>query len=203
MARRSDHSREELHEMALAAAREIVEMDGLRELTARRIAARIGYSAGTLYNLFDDLDDLIVQLNGRSLDSLYAALSNLPLDDDPDAGVRALADGYIKFVAAHPRLWNALFEHQRPEGLIIPDWHHEKISRLLGLVERCLAPLFGPLGDKERLHVARVLWSSLHGICSLESAGRLAASESSTSMAMTLVRHFLAGLRKESVNPPL
>ena len=58
MGRRADHSRDELFEMALSAAREIAEEDGLGGLTARRIAAKIGYSAGTLYNLFDDLDDL-------------------------------------------------------------------------------------------------------------------------------------------------
>ena len=35
--------------MAMAAAREIAEVEGLRGVTARRVAARIGYSAGTLY----------------------------------------------------------------------------------------------------------------------------------------------------------
>ena len=44
--------------MAMAAAREIAEKEGLRGLTARRIAREIGYTVGTLYNLFDNLDDL-------------------------------------------------------------------------------------------------------------------------------------------------
>ena len=82
MARRSDHSREELYDMALEAARQIAEKEGLRGLKARRIARDIGYTIGTLYNLFEDLDDLIVHLNGRTLDDLYQAFVRVKLDGE-------------------------------------------------------------------------------------------------------------------------
>ena len=59
MARRSDHSREELREMALAATEEIIDQQGLAGLTARKVAAGIGYTVGTLYLVFRNLDDLI------------------------------------------------------------------------------------------------------------------------------------------------
>ena len=59
MARRSDHSRDELKALILDCAREIAEEEGLRGLTARRIATEIGYAPGTIYNLFSNLDDLI------------------------------------------------------------------------------------------------------------------------------------------------
>ena len=162
--------------MALAAAWEIVGKDGLRELTARRIAAQIGYSAGTLYNIFEDLDDLIVQLIGRVHDALYLELRDLPLDDEPEAGVRALTESYIRFTGRYPRLWNLQFEHRLPDGRQPPEENELKVLRLLGLLERTLAPFFGPDQNEQRLHVARVMWSSLHGICSLESAGNLASS---------------------------
>ena len=71
MARRADHTREELHRMALDAAREIVDAEGLRGIKARKIMDKIGYTVGTLYQLFDDLDDLIVHMNTETLDALY------------------------------------------------------------------------------------------------------------------------------------
>ena len=74
MARRSDHSREELYEMALAAARDIVVADGLSGLTVRRVATAIGYSPGTLYNVFDDFYELVIHLNSRTLDAFYGHL---------------------------------------------------------------------------------------------------------------------------------
>ncbi len=199
MARRSDHSREELHDLALGAARKVAEKDGLRALTARRVAREIGYTVGTLYNIFEDLDDLIVQLNGRTLDELYEALAELPLDGEAETATLTLAEGYIDFTSRHLNLWSLMFEHHLPEGKQLPDWHHEKVLRLLGLVERALAPYFAPGEDSERHHSARVLWSSLHGICSLASADKLVISETMMGLAKTLVTNYLAGLRQGGV----
>ena len=195
MARRSDHSRDELYELTLEAARKIAEQDGLRGLASRRVARDIGYTVGTIYNLFEDLDDLIVHLNGRTLDDMYEALAKIPLADGPENSVRALATGYIAFARGRPKLWSVLFEHHLPEPRQLPDWQDTKIHRLFGLLEQALEPLFPPDGEAERRHAARVLWAGLHGICALESLGKLAAAESAETMADTLVTCFLAGLR--------
>ncbi len=201
MGRRSDHSRQELHELALTAAWEIAEKEGLRGLTGRRIAREIGYTVGTLYNLFDDLDDLISQLIGRVLGALYDEVKGLPLDGEPESGLRSLAAGYIRFTGRHPKLWSLIFEHRLPEGRDPPTANQHQVLELLGLVERAISPLFPPGREAERLHVARVLWSSLHGICSLESADKLADAETSSAMLETLIAYFLAGLREEVDEP--
>ncbi len=200
MARRSDHTRDELYEMALAAAREIAAKEGLRGLTARRIAGEIGYSAGTLYNVFEDLDDLILHLNGSTLDALYEALKGIRLDDDPVIAVRALTEGYIRFVRDHPKLWSILFEHHLPDGQRHPDWHREKVLRLLALLERALAPLFSQGQEDRRHHSARVIWSSLHGMVSLEIGGKLVATESVERMADSLATFYVSGLRSRAVH---
>lgn len=185
--------------MVLAAAREIAEAEGLRGLTARRIAGRIGYSVGTLYNLFEDLDDLIMHLHVITLDGLYEACAAVPQNGVPEADLKALARAYIGFTGEHARLWNLLFEHRLPEGRPLPDWYLEKVARLLRLLERAIAPLFAPGQEAERLHSARVLWSSLHGMCSLASAGKLSDSESLTAMADSLARNYVTGLRHRSL----
>jgi AcrR family transcriptional regulator len=180
--------------MALAAAWKIAEAEGLRGLGARKVAREIGYTVGTLYNVFTDLDDLIVQLIGRIFDALYDELKNLQLDEGPEAGLRELAAGYIRFTARHPRLWGLLFEHQLPEGKEPPEENEAKIHLLLGLMERAVASEFPPGKEAERLHVVRVLWASLHGMCSLASAGKLAPEETLDGMTETLISCFLVGL---------
>ncbi len=202
MARRSDHSREELYDMALEAARQIAEKEGLRGLKARRIAREIGYTIGTLYNLFEDLDDLIVHLNGRTLDDLYQVFARVKLDGEPDVATRALAACYIQFTRNHPKLWDILFEHHLPDGRELPEWHREKIGQLLDVVERALAPLFPAGQEAERHHCARVLWSSLHGICSLESTGKLVETESVEALSDSLISNYLVGLRHRTNNSP-
>lgn len=195
MGRRSDHTREELYEMALRAAREIAQESGLKGLTIRGIAGKIGYTHGTLYNLFDDLDDLILHLNGQTLDALYDSLAVVPVVGDPKADLLALANHYFEFTRENANLWNLLFEHHLPGYQPLPDWHHEKIARLLGLMDHCLEPLFGPNRDAEKCHSARVLWTSLHGMSSLETQRKLIPGDTVETMAMSLVENYLGGVQ--------
>ncbi len=194
MARRYDHSREELHGMALGAAREIVAEAGLRALTTRRLAAQIGYSAGTIYNLFANLDDLVVHLNGTTLDALYRPIAAVQAGPDPVATLKAQARAYIAFTHDNFHLWNALFEHRLPPDQPLPSWYGTKVERLLKLVEAVLEPVIAD--DNPRTTAARVLWSSLHGICSLAMAEKLdiVATESAIELADSLIESYLSGL---------
>lgn len=142
MARRSDHNREELYELALSAAINIVEAEGFRALKARHVAERIGYSAGTLYNIFKNLDELIIHLNGRTLDELQAEISAVTLSGDALRDITSLVDVYLTYLEAHPNLWMALFDYKLPEGMPVPDWFALKVSMGLGIIETALAPLF-------------------------------------------------------------
>ena len=93
MGRRSDHSRDELYVMALDAAESIVREDGFPALTARKVAARIGYTAGTLYNIFRNQDDLIIHLNARTLGRLDAEMRQIGLSGNPRTDIPARKGG--------------------------------------------------------------------------------------------------------------
>ncbi|WP_417783777.1 TetR/AcrR family transcriptional regulator [Terasakiella pusilla] len=196
MARRYDHSRDQLLEMALDASRTLVLENGVRALTVRKVAGEMGYAVGTIYNLFANLDDLILHVNGATLDALYDTLSDVPLTADADKDVRALSAAYIDFTITHLNLWNALFEHSLPAGEDLPDWYHEKITRLLKLLETALAPIFNGQNPTELEKAARVLWSSLHGICSLATVNKLDIVTAAPALDLTdsLITNYLLGL---------
>lgn len=195
MGRRSDHSKEELYELALRTAREIIEADGARGLTARNVADAMGYSPGTLYNLFENLDDLITHLNGRLLDEMGDALAELPVEDDPRENLTRLLHRYLSFIGERANLWELLFEHTIPGGQV-PTWYQRKVEKVLALLEGALAPAFsnGDIDGPKRS--ARVLWASLHGIWSLNSSGKLdvLTSDTATDMAENLIATYVAGL---------
>jgi hypothetical protein len=74
----------------------------------------------------------------------------------------------------------------------------------MALVEDALAPFYGDDQAAERRQSARVLWSAVHGICTLSGAGRLGVvgAESADNMTEALLSTYLAGLRARRTETP-
>jgi AcrR family transcriptional regulator len=197
MGRRSNHTPDELRELILQASTELIEQHGLSGLSAREIAKRIGYSPGTLYNVFADLDDLILTVESRLLDRLAVRLSQVPTVADPVQHLCDLAAAYLAFTQEKPRLWNLLFEHHMPSGWQVPASFIAKMEALLDEVEKAIAPLTGTSDVERHKRAARVLWASVHGISSLATAEKLSnvTPESASKLVDDLVRTYAAGLK--------
>lgn len=198
MGRRSIHTAEELRELILKAATELIESGGLAGLSAREIARRIGYSPGTLYNVFENLDDLVLTIEARLLDSLAQRLNEVPASGPPDQRLRKLAQAYLKFTHENPRLWNLLFEHHLPQGHQVPNWYQIKLDELMGRIEDAIAPLVGsdPVAIQRS---ARVLWAGVHGIVSLSTADKLSnvTAETAGLLVEDLITTYVAGLARQ------
>lgn len=200
MGRRSDHTREQLYDLALAAAAAIVQKNGLAHLKARRVAREIGYSTGTIYNVFENLDDLILRMNGRTLDALYVTLAGADMSGTVEDNLLALLDAYTRYVRDHANLWAALFDYSLPAGQELPEWFTDKIVRAVGIVEAALAPLFDQDAELEKKRAARILWAGLHGIFSLSGSGNLdvLTDDSAENMARTLLSYCVTGIKESA-----
>ena len=198
MGRRSIHTPEQLRQLILDAAAVIIEAHGLAGLSAREIARRIGYSPGTIYNMFDNLDDVVLNVEGRVLDALDERLAaELAKGGDQTTLVMRLAQAYLAFTHERPKLWNLLFEHYMPGGTDTPPWYQEKLERLMSRVETAVAPIYPPDAVLERQRAARVLWAGVHGITSLSTANKLAnvTSEAAALLVADLIHNYLAGVK--------
>ena len=199
MGRRSSHTPDELRELILEAATELIEQAGLTGLSAREIARKIGYSPGTLYNVFADIDDLVLTIEYRLLDRLSLRLTDVPHTSDPVQHICNLAEAYFAFTQERPRLWNLLFEHYMPTGWKVPQLFQARMEALLGVVETALQPVVAS-ADPARAHrAARVLWASVHGIASLATADKLTnvTQENAGLLVEDVVRTYIAGLQAE------
>lgn len=198
MGRRSIHTQEELRELIIAATTAIIDEAGIEGLSAREIAKHIGYSPGTLYNMFENLDDLLLIIEARLLDDLRAqlleALQNAPADDQ----LPLLASTYFEFTQRHPKRWNLLIEHRIPNNLSVPDWYEEKISSLLEPFEQVLDPLLVDASPETKQRHARTIWAGIHGLTSLSTANKLATitNQSGQLLIDELVMTYLAGLQR-------
>lgn len=179
MGRRSDHTREELKELAVNTAYDISAVDGLAGLSARKVASRMGYTAGTLYNLFENFDGLVVIVNARILDELY--------EDIKTAGsLKELALAYLGFAARKPNLWALLFEHHLPPDQVLPAWFQDKITRLFKQVEKVLLLEYPGCPAPER--ASKAAWAAVHGIVVLAHSNKLRTVQAES--PETLVNYF-------------
>ncbi len=192
MGRRSDHTREQIHAMALESAEQIVDQQGYAGLTARKVVAGFGYTVGTLYLVFRNLEDLVLQVNGRTLDRLTEAATAAAAAAPPGKPrIEALARAYIDFARAWPQRWAMLHQFTLPANP--PEWYQERAGRGFALVFEALQPLAPP---DQVAHATFTLWGAIHGICMLELTHRihLTRGESVESLVTSLIDNFLAGL---------
>ena len=152
-----------------AAERTIAER-GLAALKARDLAAEAGCAIGTIYNVFEHLDELVLCVGSRTLAMLDAALravrSRGPYGSTEEAiaGLVRLALAYLDFAARHQVRWRALFEHRFSEAHPLPDWYVGQQQVLFAQVEGPLAMLLPGLDDDRRRILARTLFSAVHGV---------------------------------------
>lgn len=197
MGRRNEHSKEQQREMAIAAAELILVREGMSGLTMRKVSDAIGYTVGNLYLLFQNQDQLLLAVNERTGDSVYAALRNsIEGLSDPREQLRELSAGYIEFALRHASRWRLMFEHSLPPGSERPRSGELRLKRLFDMVEACLRPYLPDAGEEALRLTATTLWSSVHGICVLAVTGKLrwSGSESYRHLSDHLVEIFLAGL---------
>jgi AcrR family transcriptional regulator len=205
MGRRSTHTPEELRELILRAARDIIERGGLSGLSAREVARRIGYSPGTLYNIFENLDDLVLHVEGRLLEELEQELTALPREESAEALLRRLARTYLAYTHRQPKLWNLLFEHHLPPSRPVPAWYQQRIEALLTRIEEALAPIMGDRDAAALKRSARVLWAGVHGITSLSTTDKLSTitTEAAQLLVDDLVSTYILGLSQRPAAAPL
>src|SRR5262244_2084383 len=117
MARQTDR-RAALRKRLIDLAEHSIVQHGLAGLRARDLAREVGCAVGTIYNVFEHLDELVLCVGSRTLTMLEAALAARPTTVGYDSTEEAaddlvrLAIAYLEFAGMHTVRWRALFEHR-------------------------------------------------------------------------------------------
>jgi len=167
-----EQRRLELRQRLLAAAELKVAREGLQALRARDLATEVGCSVGQIYNLYPDMDALILAVNARTLEELgekVGAARRSPTPATPEeafADLLAQAQAYLQFAFDNRSRWQAVFQH-RLAGSSQPDWYLELKERLFTHITVPLERLLPSMNQQERARLGRTIFAAVHGIVSL------------------------------------
>lgn len=187
MGRRSDHSREELCELILSTGHALMGEVGYARFSAREVAKRIGYSIGTIYNVFGTHDALLIAINTRTF-ALWAAWLRARLDAGGEDRIEALVEGYFGFARAHEHLWTAIYDHHLPDGMTLSPADEAVRGELTEIVVREVAAALGRVPDEQVGAFARSLIATVHGHCAFALSGAWALMGEAAPEAAALAR---------------
>ncbi|PSW03925.1 TetR/AcrR family transcriptional regulator [Photobacterium lipolyticum] len=176
MARRNDHTREELVSMTLEQVKNFLSEHPHHELSLRKVAAMIGYVPSTLVNVFGNYNLLLLHAVAQTLDELFAEAENeMKNATSPEDALRRLAYCYQEFAASHPYRWQLIFQHTM-SGDDLPEWQSERIDKMTGMLETLIRQITPGKSEKEIMEASRVIWAGVHGITLLSVDDKLFTS---------------------------
>ena len=189
-------SKDRQEEILLEAAKTVVNQEGLSGLTARNVAKQAGYAVGTIYNVFRNMNELILMINGETLmkmkEELKKSLSSMRKNQSLG---RILAKFYVGFAKKNTPFWNLLFEFKYPQGETLPQWYKKLVEENFELLENAISRQLSV--DPKRLKRAScVIWASFHGIVSLSLTGKLeiGTKERPEHLSESLFENYIKGL---------
>ena len=132
------------------------------------ITTDAGCALGALYNVFADLDTLILEVNARTLRRLDEEMTAAIFTEDGYHGpMHRLAQTYLDFARSEPNLWWALFQFHMSAQKQVPDWFSLEQAKLLTQITGPLASLQHKLSPQQLIVRARTLFAAVHGIVSI------------------------------------
>lgn len=190
MAKRNQHSLEEIREMVLDATKTIISNEGYSALTVRKIAMNIGYTVGSIYMVFANMADLIMHIKANTMNELFEQLEQVP-DCPPKQHIVNLSKAYLQFASQNFNRWSMIYAQDDET----PEWYQHKISLIFSLIETRLSQLAPDCTSQQHKQAAQALGSSIHGICTVSLTGDMDAEDINEieDVISLLIESFIAG----------
>lgn len=166
---KTDQRREDLRQRLIDIAEARITAQGLSSIKARELAKEAGCAVGAIYNVFPDLNGLVLAVNGRTFRKLgkhvSAAVAGRTLT--PQDHLIAMSHAYLGFASHHANLWRALFDLEMSTDMDVPQWYQAELRGLLALISAPLQRIFPDWPPEQVELMTRTLFSSVHGIALL------------------------------------
>ena len=166
---------------------------GVGGLSLRKLATAVGTSTMSVYTRFGGKQQLLEAMYRQGFDRLGATLTAARTGGDPLDDLAELGQAYRRAALASPTLYSLMFGPPIPGFRPSPEnaaAARATYQPLVDAVRRCVdAELLTGNPEQMALH----LWAVVHGMVSLELAGRLPLDPSTTQQAYDRALALAAG----------
>jgi AcrR family transcriptional regulator len=207
---RRDQQRDELRGKILDAARELFVAEGIEQVSMRKIAEKIGYSATTLYHHFPDKDAMLLAICEADFLALRGGFERIARIADPLERLRRLGLAYVEFALKHPSHYRLMFmtPHVHPRAPEVENLRKGNPDQdAYAFLRQTVASVIEAGLFREEYHdpdlVAQVMWSGVHGVVALHLVmGRddWLDWRPVEAIARSVVDVMISGLRPETKN---
>ncbi|MBO9451425.1 TetR/AcrR family transcriptional regulator [Tropicibacter sp. R16_0] len=174
MSTKSEQRKAALREKLVHSAKTRIERDGMAALRARDLAKDAGCAVGAIYNAFEDLNDIVMAVNGLTFQALGETVrGSFDGTEPPVDRLILMSHAYLGFAVDHTNLWRALFDLDMSEDGPVPTWYRAALADLFANISRPLSELFPEMAQEELSLMTRAMFSSVHGIVLLGLQNRI------------------------------
>ena len=180
----------------LAAAKTVLEREGIDGLTIRKVAQRAELSPMALYRHFADKDALLNALMEDGIAAWESIVRNIRARDPLDWLVE-IGEAHLDFALAQPHRYDAAFFLPAPAARRFPDDFAAGRSPAIALVMARIdqAKAEGRICDKPTLEIALALVAAGHGFVSMYRAKRFASEKEFKALYRSANRLLLESLK--------
>ena len=151
--------REKARRTILDASEEMLVSDGYEHFSMRKLAARCGYTAPTIYHYFGDKPGLLDTLVELRMNQLVEEMRSVPVGSDPVVNVRQLFTAFARWGIENPTHYQLLTARRDPDLAPLPS---EQVAR--EILEGPIVQLAQQGRLAQHLETTRqVFWALLHG----------------------------------------
>ena len=181
-------------ERILAAAKAVLDRDGMPGLTVRKVTDEAGLSPMAMYRHFADKDALLNALMDDGL-AAWEGLARSIRVTDPIQWLLALSEAFLDFALEEPHRFDAAFFLPAPQARQYPDDFVAGRSPVMAmaLVRIDEARSRGDLGTVSALDVALAFSALVQGLVSMYRANRFSGERQFRQLYRSQVRHCLDG----------
>lgn len=188
-------NRENIRPSLLKTGRMLVEEKGPEALTARKLSEASGYSVGTIYNQFANMDRFAEALNLETLEDLYGRMKRIRPEKNAYKNLNSWLDCFVSFVLENVNRWFLLYNFHLRTAMLSSEYK-EMIIKISRLWEPSFNAVYAWLNPRKRRLARQVLWLSLFALSSFLATNTIdnLRMVNKKSVCKLLMNTYLAGV---------